>query len=397
MESAVIVGLGGITPLGNDLETITQNLKNGYSNITRFEDPAGKLKATSISLVDTEDYKSSRDTSRALYLNQTALACQAIDRALEDSGLTPEIFNNDRTALVAGRGNGMTSSFERMNNYATKKVSPFDILRSIGTSVSSQISALYDIQGPVITVNNACATGLRTIAEGMNLIALGKADRVVCVCAESIETTILSGYDAMKALYRGADLTYASSPFSKHRGGLTYSEGSACVILEREILAQERNETYVRCLDYSDYSDGATRARPTGHGARKCFRDIQQRLLERNLGLDVIGAHATSTPEGDRVEGNVIHEVFGDNVPVTPLKALTGHSMAASTIHEVLYMCLMSKHGFIPPTPVVDWDPDIPQLDVPDTLREQPVDVFVKAGFGFGGLNVVASFQRWQV
>lgn len=399
MSSVLITGVGGITPLGDDHDTITSNLKAEWSNVRRMGSVIKNVKTRywSPCVGDLREATEARDLPRSVYTPGLGLSYVAILRALKDAGLDTGVFDSERTALVSAIGQAGIDGVSSMVNYQENRPSAFAILKAIPTAATGPLTSILNVRGPVHTVQHACASGVRTVTQAMDLIRLGKADVVVCVSAEKILYETMAGFDAMRALYRGDNPEHASAPFSKDRAGFTISEGAGCLIVESYEHWQERGGKFAwaRCVGYADYSDGGELTNPTGDGARRCLASLQQQLDRQNLYPDVISAHATSTPNGDVAEAQAIYDVYGDRVPVTAFKRLTGHSVTASGTLEIWYSLLMMNHNFLVGNPVTTVDPEIAPIQLAEKADRHHVGLVVKTAFGFGGLNSVLGLQKY--
>jgi len=233
----------------------------------------------------------------------------------------------------------------------------------------------------------------------MDLIELGRADVVICVSTEKYIDEGMRGFDAMRALYRGDDLAYASVPFVKHRGGFTHGEGGGCVILESEEYFRQRGGTkaYGQPIAYADYSDGEDMTNPSGEGASASMSEVLGKMAMLGHRPDFISAHATSTPNGDVVEAEAISNVIGNEIPVVAFKRLIGHTLTASGIIELIYSLYQMKYEFIISNGKFEADPDIKPINLPKHQVTGPVNSFIKNAFGFGGLNSVLGVTRYGV
>ena len=114
--------------------------------------------------------------------------------------------------------------------------------------------------------------------------------------------------------------------------------------------------------------------------------------------VDYINAHGTSTPAGDVTELNAVRAVFGDEVPpIGSTKSLSGHSLGAAGVQELIYSLLMMRHGFLAASANIEHlDPEAEGMPV---LREGRDNVEIQSvlsnSFGFGGTNASLLVERF--
>jgi 3-oxoacyl-[acyl-carrier-protein] synthase-1 len=387
----IISGVGCISSLGRDEDSIVENLKKETVAIDGYESKDIRTKSTSISRC-LDSYDLSTDAiPRSFQMDPLNLSYAVVMDALADAGMDLKALDSQRVALSSGTCASEMKAMRNLLGEDFPRVRPTDIMKSLPTAVTGPLSTVLKLKGSAHTVQHACATGLRAVAQGMDLISLGKADVVICVSVEKINDEVIRGFDAMRALYRGNDLTYASVPFTKDRAGFTPGEGGGCVILESEEHFKRRKgaKSYGKPIAYADYSDGSEMTNPSGEGASRSMAEVVLKMTELGYTPDFVSAHATSTPNGDVVEANVISNLLGDDVPVVAFKRLIGHTTNASGIIELIYSLYQMKHEFIVSNGELPLDPAVKSLYLPTDQIHQPIDSFVKNSFGFGGLNCV--------
>jgi 3-oxoacyl-[acyl-carrier-protein] synthase II len=261
---------------------------------------------------------------------------------------------------------------------------------------AAQISIRHGLKGPCLTVSTACASGTDAVGIGTGLIKAGMADVVLAGGADSLycQLVLASLYTARALTRQNADPCGASRPFDLLRDGFVMGEGAGVVVLESLEHAQKRNcNIWGEVLGYANCGDGfhTTAPQPNGKGEIYCMR---RALASAGIGpeqIDYISAHATSTPEGDRVETLAVKEVFGKKayeVPMSSIKGATGHMMAAAGIVELIASLKSIREGIIPPT--INYENPDPGCDlnyVPNHAQRVSVRTVLSSSFGFGGQN----------
>lgn len=397
--SCVITGVGCISSLGRSESDIVEGLKAEATHIQPYksEDPRTKATSTASFLGDTAEL--SPEVPRSYRTDHLNLSYAVVKDALADAGLSLEDVTSTRVALCSGKGASDMDAMRAVIGKDFPRVKPFDFMKILPTAVAGPLSTVLKMKGATHTVQHACATGLRVVTQGMDLIALGRADVVICVSSEVQIPEGVRGFDATRALYRGEDLRYASVPFAKERGGFTHGEGGGCVILESEehFKARGGKKVYGKPIAYADYSDGEDMVNPSGVGAYNSMVQVLSEMYNAGYQPDFVSAHATSTPNGDIVEANTIYETVADEVPVVAFKRLVGHTITASGIIELIFSLYQMKYGFVISNGEIDPDPEMKPINLPKEQLHGEIGSFVKNAFGFGGLNSVLGVVKYEV
>lgn len=390
----LITGVNSQSPIGNIEVEIIKNLRNEVTAFSNYKDEHGIIKSK---VKATTELKFSK-LPRSMNSPMAELSLDVVLGALLDAGLDSTVFNSTRTGYCAAIG---IPDIERIkvlvNN--SKRASAFDIIKTVPTSATGALATHLNMRGPVYTVQHACASGLRSITQGMDLIRLGKADTVVCSAAEMVTHETMKGFDAMRALYRGDDLVNPSKPFSSDRSGFIFGEGAGAVVLESEshFLRRGGNKCYGSLVAYADYSDGGDITNPSGEGATLSMCNVYGEMLDNDINVDFISAHATSTPNGDSAEARAIFNVVGDNVPVVALKRLYGHLVTASAMVEFIHCLYMLKENFIVSNGDNVLDTELSNIQLPSKqITNLRLKGFIKNAFGFGGLNSVVGVSKYR-
>ena len=403
-RKVVITGIGTISPLGNDLASTWDGLKNGESGIGRITllDPepypcqiAGEVKG-----FDPKAYFSNaKDARRADRYTQFGIA--AAKMALEDSGLDPETVNGDRVGVMVGSGIGGLSTLEQQHtvlmNRGPAKVSPFVIPMMISNIASGMISMEYGFGGPNMAIVTACATSNHSIGEAWRMIKFGDADAFLCGGAEATILPMgLAGFSNMRALStRNDEPERASRPFDKGRDGFVMGEGAGVLVIEELEHAKARGaEIYAELVGYGSSGDAyhLTSPHPDGSGARRCMEMALRHAGMNPEDVEYVNAHGTSTPVGDVAETKAIKKTFGAHANkgllVSSTKSMTGHLLGAAGGIEIAACLMAMKEGVVPPTINLEDPEDGCDLDyVANEAREVKISSALSNSFGFGGHN----------
>ena len=409
-QRVVITGMGVITSLGQDLNTLWDNLmagKSGVSEIEAFDTSEYTTKiAASIKDFNPEDYIERKDARKMDRFVQFAVAASKL--ALEDSGLViGEIAYAERVGVSVGSGIGGLGTWEDQHNAliekGPKRVSPFFIPMMIANMGSGQVSISLGAKGPNTSPVTACATGSHAIGDSFRMIQRGDADAMICGGAEATIRPIgMAGFCSMRAMStRNDEPEKASRPFDTERDGFVMGEGSGVLILESLDHALKRGaRIYGEVIGYGLSGDAHHMTEPDPEGAARCIR-----MAIRDAGLnpeeiDYINAHGTSTPVGDKSETEAVKKTLGDHaykVAISSTKSMTGHLLGAAGGVEAVICGLALQHQTIPPTINLDNQDPACDLDyVPNKPRKAELNVVMSNSFGFGGHNATVILKKYE-
>jgi len=403
MRRVVITGMGIVSCLGNDLDTVTDALKNGRSGIS-FQEEYEKVGMRShVAGVPDIDLKSLIDRKAFRFMGDAAAyAYVAMQNAIKHAGLTPEQVSNVRTGLVAGSGGASSVnqvlSVDTMRERGVRRVGPYMVPRTMASTVSACLATPFQIKGLNYTIASACATSAHCIGHAMEQIQLGKQDIMFAGGGEEEDWTMSHMFDAMGALSskRNDAPTKASRAYDKDRDGFVIAGGGGIVVVEALDHALERGATiYAEIVGYGASSDGSDMVAPSGEGAQRC---MQQALSTVEGPIDYINTHGTSTPVGDVAELKAIGAVFGDNIPpISSTKSLAGHALGAAGVHEAIYSILMMQNSFITASANIDeLDEVAADYPIATELLERPVNQVLSNSFGFGGTNASLVLKKYS-
>ncbi|WKZ19650.1 MAG: beta-ketoacyl-ACP synthase II [Candidatus Jettenia sp. CY-1] len=399
----VITGIGAVTPLGLEKNTLWSALcegKSGIKPITSFDTSTFDVHFGG----EVSDFDPSRwfDVKEARRLERfTQFSVVASMHAINDAGLKLVDYDATRVGVLIGSGMGGLQEIESQHNILINKgpsrISPLMIPKLMVNAAPAQVAIRFGIKGPNYALVTACTTGVNSIGEAVRIIQRGDAEIMIAGSSEAIITPLaLSGFSSMKALStRNEAPEKASRPFDKNRDGFVLSEGAGIVVLEEFETAKKRGANiYAEVSGYGLNADAYHIAAPecNGDGAVKCMNSALKDANCNPEEIDYINAHATSTPLGDNIEIKAIKKVFGlyaPQIPVSSTKSMLGHQLGASGSVEVVICALVIKEGIIPPTINYETpDPECSGLDfIPNVAREKKVKQVLSNSFGFGGHN----------
>ncbi len=401
-----VTGLGVISPVGNTVDEMWTNIRNGVSGVgrtTRFDPSRVDAKvAAEVKNFDVSKYGVDPKEGRRMALfTQYALA--AAKQAWQDAGLVGATVDNERVSVMLGNGIGGKEvdeeAYHTLFERGPSRLSPMLIPKLIANEAAGNISIALKAKGAAHTIVTACASGTDAIGIAMDMIRAGRADIVIAGGTEATITEYcVGGFCSMKALStQYNDMPEkACRPFDKERDGFIMGEGAAILILESEAHARARNaRVYAEIAGYGATGDAYHVAAPDPE-ASGAIRAITLALKDAGLApeqVDYVNAHGTSTPLNDPMETKAVKAVFGGHaykLKMSSTKSMTGHLLGAAGAIEALICTLAIRDGFYPPT--INYTTPDPECDldnVPNTGVEGPIRAAISTSLGFGGHNGV--------
>jgi len=411
MERVVVTGMGVVSPLGSDVETMWGRMVRGESGISlvdAFDTSALKTKIAGVVRdFDVESLVGRKEARRMDRFCQFAVA--AAEQAIADSGLVLEEVDRERVGVYVGSGVGglqtLLDQADTLRDRGPDRVSPTLVPMLITNMAAALISIRWGTLGPTLSPVTACSIGNTSIGEAMRLIRSGGADIVIAGGTEAAVTDIsLASFGNATALSRrNEEPTRASRPFDKGRDGFVMAEGAGIVVLESLSHALRRNaRIHAEVIGYGASSDAhhMVAPHPEGDGAYRAMKLALQDAGITPDQVDVISAHATSTEPGDKSETMAIRKLFGTDayrIPVTANKSMLGHMLGAAGGVEAVALVKSLQAGIIPPTiNLEEADPDCDLDYVPNTAREAKLRIGLSNSFGFGGHNAVIALKAYE-
>ena len=421
----VITGIGVINPLGNDVATMWDALKEGRSSVsqtTLFDASNFPTKISSeVKQLDVAQWVDDPE-SWEFRGRHSKMSVGATYQALEDSGVMEAIEDRTRFGVYLGSGEGNQdfNSFTKMITAALAD-DGLDLARFIQAGIETlnpvfeqeqepnmpagHLAARFDAQGPNFNCLTACAASSQAIGEATELIRRADTDVMISGGTHSmIHPLGVTGFNLLTALStRNDEPTKASRPFDRLRDGFVLGEGAATVILEELEHAKRRGaQIYGEILGYGTTADAyrITDIHPEGRGAIGCMRMALQDAGLTPADVDYVNAHGTSTTVNDKVETLACRQVFGDRadqIPVSSTKSMMGHLIAAAGVTELIICLLAIRDQVLPPT--INYENPDPLCDldyIPNEARQAPCRVALNNSFGFGGQNITLAVGRFE-
>ncbi len=406
----VITGIGCITPVGNDIPSMWDNISKGISGagyITQFDPSDYKVKiGAEVKGFDGEALYGKKEARRMDRFTQFAMA--AAEQARLHAGLEINDENRNQIGVIIGSGIGgigtLTDQLVNVLERGPARVSPFTVPMMIPDSAPSSIAIQLGVRGPNMAVSTACASGANAIGEAVEAIRRCKADVMITGGSEAtVHSLAIAALSVMTALStRNDDPQRASRPFDLDRDGFVMGEGSGMLVLEELEYAKARGARILaEIAGYGTNNDAYHITAPIEDGA---VASLCMQIALKDAGLkvtdiDYINAHGTSTPLNDVSETAAIKTTFGErayDIPVSSIKSMTGHMLGASGALEAIICVKALQSNLLPPT--INYETPDPNCDldyVPNEARPAKLTNLMSNSFGFGGHNATLIISRY--
>lgn len=406
----VVTGLGAITPIGNDVASFWQGLKDkkvGIAPITYFDTTDYKAKlAGEVKDFDPKKYMDPKAARRMEPFSQYAVA--AAGEAIAQAGLDMEKEDPFRVGTSIGSGIGSLQAMEREHKKMLEKgpnrVNPLLVPMMISNMAVGNVAMQYGLKGKSINVVTACATGTNSIGEAFRSIQYGEADVMVAGGTESAITPLgMAGFAALTALSTNDDPETASRPFDKDRDGFVMGEGAGIVVLESLEHAQKRGaKILAEVVGYGGSNDAFHITSPAEDGSGAAYA-MEMALKDAGIApekIDYINAHGTSTHHNDLFETMAVKKALGDHaykVKINSTKSMIGHLLGAAGGVEFIACVKSIEDGFVHATAGLKEAGEGCDLDY--TMGEGvPMDIHyaLTNSLGFGGVNASLIIKKFE-
>ncbi len=406
----VVTGMGAVTPLGNDVETFWNAVKQGkvgIDRITRFDTADYKVKlAAEVKDFDPGKYLDSRSARRMELFSQYAVA--AALSAMEDAGISMEQEDPFRVGVIVGSGVGSLQATEtavlKLNEKGPSRVDPLLVPKMIANMAAGNVSIATGARGKCTNVVTACATGTHCIGDAFRAIAYNDADVMFAGGTEAAICPIgVAGFMALTALTASEDPERASIPFDKDRGGFVMGEGAGVVVLEELEHARRRGARILaEIVGYGATGDAYHITSPSedGSGAARAMTDAMAEAGIAPGDVDYINAHGTGTHHNDLFETRAIKAAFGDaayTLKINSTKSMIGHLLGAAGGVEFIVCVKSIQDGFIHRTAGTQETEE--ELDLDYVLGApviQDVNYAMSNSLGFGGHNASILVKKYM-
>jgi 3-oxoacyl-[acyl-carrier-protein] synthase-1 len=396
-QRVVITGMGIYSCIGKNKEEVLKSLFVGKSGIGIVPERRELGYRSALSgILEKPNLKELLDRRQRLCLSEHGhYAYVATLEALHQASISPDYLKLNEVGILYGNDSSAEAVINGVDIMREKKntvlVGSGNIFQSMNSTITMNLSTIFNLRGINFTVSGACASGSHAIGMGYLLIRQGLQDCVICGGAEEVNKYSVGNFDALSAFsIREDEPAKASRPFDKNRDGLVPSGGAATLILESYDSARKRGAAILgEVIGFGFSSNGDHISVPNIDGP---VRSLNMAIRDAGVkpgDIKYINAHATSTPIGDTNEAKAILEVFGEHKPyVTSTKSQTGHEMWMAGASEVIYSILMMQNNFIGANLNFEEPDEVStNLNIPAKRVDTAFDMFLSNSFCFGGTN----------
>jgi len=402
-KRVVVTGMGIVSCLGNDLDTVADALRAGRSGIAFDASFAEMGLRSRVSGRPQVDLAARIERKRLRFMGDAAaFAYLALSDAIAQSGLPQETVSHPRTGLIMGSGGGspehQIAAADTLRQKGVRRIGPYQVTRTMSSTVSACLATAFGIKGLNYSISSACATSAHCIGVAAQQIQAGLQDVVFAGGGEEVHWGMAMLFDGMGALSHGcnAEPERASRPYDAARDGFVIAGGGGALVLESLEHATARGARILgELVGFGASSDGVDMVAPSGDGAVACMRLALDGLDGR---IDYVNTHGTSTQVGDLSELAAMRAVFGAAMPpFSSTKSLTGHALGATSVHEAIFCLMMLHHQFIAGSINVETiDPEADGLPLVRQTRPAELTTVLSNSFGFGGTNASLVLRRWD-
>ena len=405
-KRVVITGMGIYSTIGKSLDEVKNSLFEGKSGI--IYSPERKefgYRSALTGWVENPDLKDLLARRQRVTMGQESeFAYMATIEAMRNAGIDQDFFNKNEVGILYGNDSVSEAIIFATDKIREKKdttlIGSGAIFKTMNSTVTMNLSTIFQLRGINITIRSACASGSHAVGLGFIMIQNGLQDMILCGGAQEINKYAMGSFDGLGVFsMRENDPTKASRPFDINRDGLVPSGGAATLVLESYDSAIKRGATILaEVVGYGFSSNGGHISTPNVEGPAIAMQRALKNAQMEPCEVEYINAHATSTPIGDANEAKAIYQVFGSKIPVSSTKSMTGHECWMSGASEIIYSILMMKNGFIAPNINIEkLDEDAQKLNIITQTKNIKINNFLSNSFGFGGTNsaiIVKEFKN---
>ncbi|HAO27040.1 MAG TPA: beta-ketoacyl synthase [Chryseobacterium indologenes] len=406
MENRVVItGMGIYSCIGTSLEEVRESLFHGKSGIVLDKERKEfGFRSGLTGVVPKPDLKNLLNRRQRVSMGEESeYAYLATVDALKQANLDEAFLESHEVGILYGNDSVSQAVVESIDIAREKKDTTLmgsgAIFKSMNSTVTMNLSTIFKLKGINLTISAACASGSHSLGLAYMMIKNGFQEMIICGGAPETNKYSMASFDGLGVFSaREDEPAKASRPFDAGRDGLIPSGGAASLIVESLESAQRRGAPIIaEIIGYGFSSNGGHISTPNVDGpALAMERALKQSGLKAS-DIDYINAHATSTPIGDANEARAIYEIFGNKVPVSSTKSMTGHECWMAGASEVIYSILMMQNDFVAPNiNLENPDNEAQKINLVSKTKNQKIDVFLSNSFGFGGTNSALIVKKFD-
>jgi len=405
MKRVVITGMSAITPIGNDWETVSGNLKNQQTGIKTM-DEWDKYSGLNTRLAAPVDFQRPKHYSRKQIRGMgrvALLATYATELALIDADLlNSPILNSGKMGVAYGSSSGSFDGLidftKMLINNDKGSLNATSYIRMMGHTCPVNIGLHFGINGRIIPTSSACTSSSQGLGYAYEAIKFGLQTVMVAGGSDELSASQAAVFDTLFATsIRNNEADKTPRPFDIDRDGLVIGEGAGSFILEeREHAIARGANIYAEIVGFGTNSDGKHITQPDSNSMQVAMKLAMQDAKVDADSIGYISAHGTSTDRGDIAESQATAQVLGNNTPISSMKSYTGHTLGACGAIEAWAAINMMNEGWFHATANLDnIDPQCADLDyIKGDIRQIDCAYIMSNNFAFGGINTSLIFKK---
>ncbi|GAB1053967.1 MAG: beta-ketoacyl-ACP synthase [Shewanella algae] len=404
----VITGMGGISALGQDWDSVKAKLQAGQNAVVRMDEWDRFDGLHTRLAAPVNDFSTPAHYSRKKIRSMgrvSLMATRASEMALEDAGLLHDpLIASGAMGIAYGSSTGSTdpiTAFGDMLKHGDMSgVTATSYIRMMAHTTAVNVGVFFGLKGRVLTTSSACTSGSQGIGYAYEAIKYGQQDLMLTGGGEELCPTEAVVFDTLFATSTRNDTPELTPrPFDRDRDGLVIGEGACTLVLEELEHAKARGaRIYAEVLGFGTNSDGLHVTQPNADTMEKAIRLALKDAKIAPQQIGYVNAHGTATDRGDAAESRATAAVFGEQMPISSLKSYTGHTLGACGALEAWWSIMMMRDGWFAPTiNLENVAEDCAELDyIRAEGRALDTDLVMSNNFAFGGINTSLIFRRWQ-
>ena len=404
MKRVVVTGMGIWSCIGQDLQSVTESLKQGRSGI--IFDPqrieyglhsglTGNVPRPNLKPLLPRKY-------RATMSEDAEYAYMAARQAFEQAGIEDTYLRQNEVGIIFGNDGNVHMIDHHavmLQEHDSHMLGPSVFFQSVTSSVTMNLSTIFHLKGINMCVGAACASSSHAIGLAMMFIRQGLQDTILVGGSCTMDMRSMVTIDAIEVIsLRNNEPTCASRPFDADRDGTIPSGGAAALVLEEYEHAVARGATILAEVGGYGFSSNGTEDISVP-SAEAEYIAMQRALEDANVqpaDIDYVNAHGTSTPVGDIEEAKALARLFrGTKQPfVSSTKSMTGHEIWMAGASETVYSVLMMQHGFVAPNiNLLNKIDEAKDLNIVTETVYTPIHTVLSNSSGMGGTNSALVFK----
>jgi len=406
MRRVVVTGIGFLSPLGDDLESLRDGLiakKSGVKQMQQWAKEMSDMATLIAAPIAEQDFSDIPRKHRRSMGKVALMTTRSMQHAIKDSGLEEQHIKHPKTGLSFGSTMGANetliewiSSVYKHNGFKGQNSMMF--LKSMSHTVLANVAATFGIIGRAIPTCSACTSSSQAIGVGYESVKYGMSDIMFVGGADGLHALEAGTFEVMGATSIGfnEEPTLTPKPFDKNRDGLVIGEGAGTLVLEEYEHAKRRGaKIYAELTGYATSCDGSHLTTPSRVGMSRVMNTVLKESFLTPKEIGYINAHATATAKGDIEESHATHEIFGNKTAISSTKGYMGHLLGGCGVVESIIGIIALNERLIPANKnLEEVDPECADLDYLFEHRDDKISHVMSNNFAFGGINTSLIFSK---